>query len=965
MRSKIYSSFSLGKSYYSWFVAIGISVILLVLFLSYSFFSVLKENQINSRKQAFSKQVELAAKDIQTDFSSMYDDMLFFVNNLEPWTYERTSNEELAFEKRARRIFNNHRDVLDTIIVTFPNRVVSFHFDDQNNFLKTIFDNYKKVPKSKGDVVFSNPNKGVGITVKTNLTRFFVYKLGNYYLGKSGDKFIYRDGEFLTLGLEQQFENYIIEGSILSSIEQNVNEGLKGDYIGNISSIDSKEKLRVLVHQYPFILSASDEKFAVVFIQDITYIGFAVYSAYFYLLLGLLVLLVFVILILYKFIKNTQYANDLLSRKSEEIAELFRRQTLLLQESKGFIYFQGADGKMTKVGDEVYNVLGYHKNDFIRNFKSYILKEDSQRLDKIIEDSKNEKKEVVTAQIRFRKSNGEIIVVRAFEKLLYSPEGEYLGNVGICTDINDKYESEQELIKSENRLRAVLNSLPDLIFIYNKDGIFLDYYVQDESLLLYPASDSMGKTLLDVLPDPLNREMMALFTKVVQTGKMQTIEFELMLTIGKRIFEARLFKLDEGRIISMARDITAQKLLEKGLQEAMLSADQSNKAKSEFLANMSHEIRTPMNGLLGIIGLLEQTRLDNIQKEYLEIIKDSGESLLNIIKDILDYSKIEAGEMSLVPKVFNFKKEIEKSLRIFSGMISEKNILFTYQFESMLPEYVMLDKEKLIQVLINIIGNAIKFTPAGGSVNLKISGEEILEKSILLHFKVTDTGIGIPADQIDNLAKPFIQVDSSNTRQHQGTGLGLAISNKFIELMGGQLSIESEIGIGSTFVFSVFGKIWNEQKGISSKEFIENEEDTLFDWKNMAGKYPLKIMIAEDNKTNLRFMDLLMGQLGYTYDVASNGEEAVNMAKINGYDLILMDIQMPVMNGLDASRHIKKRRSNSVEIIGLSANAFQEDVDRAIDAGMDAYLTKPVKIDDLAEIFKITAEKKFNKKEVD
>ncbi|WP_194974381.1 PAS domain-containing hybrid sensor histidine kinase/response regulator [Aquiflexum lacus] len=965
MRSKIYSSFSFSKGYYRWFVAIGISVVLLVLFLSYSFFLVLKENQINSRKQTFSKQVELAAKDIQNDFSSMHDDMLFFINNLEPWTYERTSNEELAFEKRARRIFNNHRDVLDTIVVTFPNTIVSFHFDDQNNFLKSIYESSTDVPKSKNEIILSNPVKDVKIDIKTNLERFFVYKLGNYYLGKSGDKFIYDDGEYLTLGFEQQFGDYVFEGAIISEITQNVNEGLKGDYIGYINSIDTKAKLKVLVHQYPFNLAAYDNKFAVVFIQDITYIGFSVYSAYFYLLLGLLVLLVFVILILYKFIKNTQYANELLSRNSEEIAELFRRQTLLLQESKGFIYFQSSDGNMTKVGDEVYNVLGYTKSDFIRNFKSYIIDDDNVRLHKIIQGAIREKKEVVTSQIQFRKSNGEVIMVRIFEKLLYDSEGKYLGNVGICTDINDKYESEQELIKSENRLRAVLNSLPDLIFIYNNEGVFLDYYVQDESLLLFPASDSLGKSLLEVLPEPLNKEMMELFDKVVQTGKLQTLEFELMLTIGKRIFETRIFKLDEGRIISMARDISAQKLWEKGLQEAMLSAEQSNKAKSEFLANMSHEIRTPMNGLLGIIGLLKETKLDDIQKEYVEIIKDSGESLLNIIKDILDYSKIEAGEMSLNSKVFNLKKEIEKSIRIFSGLISEKNLNFTYHFDSMIPEYVELDKEKLIQVLINIIGNAIKFTPDGGNISLKISGEEILETNTILHFEISDTGIGIPEDEINKLTMPFVQVDSTNTRQHQGTGLGLAISHKFIELMGGELIIKSEIGVGSTFAFSVFGKIWKEKKGNSDEEIIEDDEFGLLDWKNMAEHYPLKIMIAEDNRTNLRFMDMLMGQLGYSYDVASNGKEAVNLAKNNDYDLILMDIQMPIMNGLDACRQIKKSLPNSVEIIGLSANAFQEDVDRALEAGMTAYLTKPVKIENLAEIFKKYAENKHNKKEVE
>ena len=963
MRPNKYPKFPQLKNYYTGFVAIGILIVFLVLFLAFSFFNVLKENQTDSRNQSLSGQVELAGKEMQRDFTFLYEDMLFFVNNLEPWTYERTSNESLAFEKRARRIFNNHRDILDTIFVSFPHHHVSFYFDNQNNFLKKTYDNRSDIPIHPDDITLSNPNKEVAISVKLDLDRFFLFILGNYYLGKTGYKLIYKNGEYLDNSSEINFDNSDIEDAVLSEMDQDISDGLKGNYNGLYNSPESDKKLRVLIHQYPFNLTPLEDKYAVVFIQDISNLGFSLYRAHFYLLFGLLLLLAFVILILFRFIKNSKYANLILEKNSAEIEELFRRQTILLQESKGFIYFQDASGKMVNVGDEVLNVLGYEKEDFLKNFKSYNKEEDYEILSALSKDYVKNKKEMVSSQFKIKKKDGSFIMVRIFEKLFYDKNGNFTGNVGICTDINEKYNSEEELIKSENRLRSVLNSLPDLIFIYDNDGTFLDYYVQDETLLLYPPSFSMGKNLFEVMPEPFNSAMKQAFFKVVNTGKMQRIEFDLMLKIGKRIFETRIFKLDENRIISMARDISSQKLWEKGLQEAVKASEESNKAKSEFLANMSHEIRTPMNGLLGIIGLLENTELNEIQNEYLHLIKNSGESLLNIIRDILDYSKIEAGEMSVNPIAFNLKNEIEKTLGIFSGLIKEKNLRFSYQYTSMMPEFVELDKDKSMQILINIIGNAIKFTPEGGEISLLISSEKIVEKSIILYFEVRDTGIGIPKDHLENLSKPFVQVDSSTTKLHQGTGLGLAISQRLIELMGGELTFESELGVGSTFSFSVIGKIWNIEDNNPNKEFnIEDRE--FFNWKNMALKYPLRILIAEDNTTNLRFMGMLMEQLGYDFSIAKNGFEALKSANEREIDLIFMDIQMPLMDGLEAAFNIRKAKGDKIKIVGLSANAFQEDIEKAKDAGMDAYLTKPIKIKDIAAIIKDCAEKKVIKKEV-
>jgi CheY-like chemotaxis protein len=319
--------------------------------------------------------------------------------------------------------------------------------------------------------------------------------------------------------------------------------------------------------------------------------------------------------------------------------------------------------------------------------------------------------------------------------------------------------------------------------------------------------------------------------------------------------------------------------------------------------------------------------------------------------------------MTLYKSIFNLKNEIEKTFKIFSGLIKEKDLHFSHNFETEIPEYVELDKEKLRQILINIIGNAIKFTPDGGKIVVNISSESIFEKNVILNFEVKDNGIGIPSDKIDMLTTPFFQLDSGSTKRHQGTGLGLAISQKIIELMGGELSIKSVFGEGSEFSFNIFGKIWIKEEN-QQVHLHEEEELEGFVWKNMALEYPLRILLAEDNSTNLLFMDMLMVQLGYVYDIARNGSEAVRMIKETDYDLVLMDIQMPVMNGLEATKIIRKSKGKKITIVGLSANAFQEDVDQAMEIGMDSYITKPLKINEITSIIRSCSEKINIKKEV-
>lgn len=519
--------------------------------------------------------------------------------------------------------------------------------------------------------------------------------------------------------------------------------------------------------------------------------------------------------------------------------------------------------------------------------------------------------------------------------------------VGILDDISERKHVEIQLKQREALIEQMIDALPMSIYVKDAQGCYRFFNKQAETNTGRERNDLIGRTDFEVYPIPQAMRKAETDKNIQLSEKLSIYEAEadegdkdkwwLYGKVPIRVLQPN--KPYETWLLSFSLDITERKQMEEALKEARVIAEQAAKDKANFLSVMSHEIRTPLNSVIGNAGLLLSESLDDQLAQHVEMIKRSGEHLLYLINDILDFNKLEAGKVELELQPFDLQKQVQTVVEMTKTNAEVKGIYLKTDIHPELSQWYLGDEGRLRQVLLNLIGNAIKFTSKGG-VTVRVLPSPYSEK---MRFEVVDTGIGISEENIPKLFSEFAQAESSTSRKFGGTGLGLAISKKLVEAMHGSIGIESKEGEGSTF--------WFEIPFEATEEVAQDQQNKIFTISDDVLVKDLSILVAEDNLPNQFLIKSILSKLGHRVEIANNGLEACEMIGSDGfsYDIVLMDMQMPEMSGVEATKQIRTMEGaiGQIPIVALTGNGVDEIRSEITLAGMNGYLSKPINLDEL------------------
>ncbi len=742
-------------------------------------------------------------------------------------------------------------------------------------------------------------------------------------------------------------------------------------------------------------------------------------------------------------------------KAQEDLKELKEKLRLLFESLTVGILVTDPDCNIMQVNRAYLKIFGYDERDVLSG--KNINKIFDSAGDCIIGELFNlAMKNGCSGVVSYELHSKKILFLELQVMLISGEDNAPRGFLLLADDVTDRRIAEQDLRESEMRNRALVDAIPDIMFRVNNEGVCIDKMIETK--------------VNEVFPHEAAVDAVCYIAEAIRTREIRIYEYPVTISMDERYYEARFVAIDDNEVLIIIRNITEKRKALDAIEHARSETELANRAKAEFLANMSHEIRTPLNSITGFIELLTRTKIDEIQREFLNIVKQSVGNLLGIINDILDFSKIESHKLEISRVEFDPCQEFESVIRLFSIRAREKEINLTSFIDPLLPSGIVSDPLRLKQIMSNLLSNAIKFTPEKGAVVVEIKLFRIRDNICMINFSVSDTGTGIPERKQEKIFEAFTQAEGSVTRHFGGAGLGLSISSSLVKLLGSEIILESRIGVGSKFYFTLeavvsrdstmkdsfsasngikacvvsyssddpvlinleyylqsFGFIINFRNNL--KKINGDNYDILFvidsggvrgdlpgQAENISGvpavlvsdssceepsvelrqifsyflsqplfpgnvirtamniiginsrnltpagseeklkklKFRGKVLIGEDNRINQKLMMLLLRDYGVEFHIAGNGLDVFDLYKKGGYDLVFMDIDMPVANGFETAKMIIYYENQlalpHTPIIALTAKVLNRDRDMMFESGMDGYISKPVEIERLENV---------------
>ncbi|MGH7027984.1 PAS domain-containing protein [Brevundimonas sp.] len=643
-------------------------------------------------------------------------------------------------------------------------------------------------------------------------------------------------------------------------------------------------------------------------------------------------------------------AGQLMEHAEAVRQEAARLETLRLAEDMvgvGRWRYEVATGAVTW-SDEIYRIHGVAPRAFspsLEDVFGHYHADDRAEIQRLVERAL-ETGEGYSFKLRLVGTDGVERVVAAEGAAEKDVTGRVIALFGVLQDVTERERLLRTAQTNERRYRLLAENTGDVITRIRADGSSKYISPAIQHLLGWTLEEMNGQALDYVHPED-RALVMAAGLEALHTGKLSRVQHRALHKDGSIVWVECIYKALAGRdgkpgeVVVVIRDMTERKRLDAELTAAKETAEAAARAKSEFLANMSHELRTPLTSVIGFSGLLQgSAALPDEERVYVDRIATASEALLGVINDILDYSKLEANAIEMDPEPFQVAALVDGAAAIVEGQCAAKGLSLKVVADAAIPEVLTGDAGRLRQVMLNFLSNAVKFTGKGG-VTLSVGGRPQSDGRWRLRVAVTDTGIGIPAEKIEVLFQRFSQADASTTRVYGGTGLGLAISRRLIEIMGGEVGVDSQPGEGATFWFETPLTPGGAVGALAGSAVLPEPGAGL------GGR----ILMADDAPANRELVSAILSGLGLEIDTVNDGAEAVQAMQTGAYDLVLMDVHMPVMDGLTATREIRRMQAGTgrrTPILALTANVQADQVARCLDAGMDGHLAKPIQIPELA-----------------